>query len=81
MNPALELEGVLLTMYDSRLNLSTQIVGEVQKFFAGKAYATIVRRNVRWPKRPATASPSSLTTFSTGAKEYLSLAKEFLVRN
>jgi chromosome partitioning protein len=81
LNTDLELEGVLLTMFDSRLNLSGQVVGEVRKFFGPKTYQTVVRRNVRLAEAPSYGKPVILhDRSSAGAQEYLSLAKEFIER-
>jgi chromosome partitioning protein len=81
LNKKLELEGVLLTMYDSRVNLSSQIVNEVRKFFSDKTYRTIIRRNIRLTEAPSHGKPAILyDKSSTGAQEYLSLAREFIER-
>ena len=57
LNPRLELEGVLLTMFDGRTNLALQVAEEVKHYFPGKVYATVIPRNVRLSEAPATASP------------------------
>jgi chromosome partitioning protein len=81
INPNLEIEGVLLTMYDSRLRLSHQIVEEVKKYFGEKVYATIISRNVRLSEAPSYGKPILLyEAISSGAKNYMELAKEFLKR-
>ncbi|NUN08526.1 MAG: ParA family protein [Ignavibacteriaceae bacterium] len=81
-NPSLALEGVLLTMYDSRLRLSAQIVEEVEKYFGDKLYKTIIHRNVRISESPSHGKPIILyDALSVGAKNYIALAQEFLERN
>ena len=82
LNKPLELEGVVMTMFDSRVNLSSQIVGEVRKFFGKKAYETVIRRNIRLSEAPSYGKPVLLyDKSSTGAKEYMAFAKEFISRN
>ena len=77
LNPKLEVEGVVLTMYDSRTNLSQQVVGEVKRFFRNKVYNTIIPRSVRLGEAPSFGLPISLyAPKSTGAAAYLSLAEE-----
>ncbi len=81
-NKNLALEGVLLTMYDSRLRLSTQVVEEVEKYFGDKLYKTIIHRNVKISESPSYGKPIILyDALSVGAKNYISLAQEFLDRN
>lgn len=81
INPNLEIEGVLLTMYDSRLRLSHQIVEEVKKYFGDKVYSTIISRNVRLSEAPSYGKPILLyEAISSGAKNYMELTKEFLKR-
>jgi chromosome partitioning protein len=81
INTTLEIEGVLLTMYDSRLRLSHQIVEEVKKYFGDKVYTTIISRNVRLSEAPSYGKPILLyEAISSGAKNYMELAKEFLKR-
>lgn len=81
LNPTLEIEGVLLTMYDSRLRLSHQIVEEVKKYFGDKVYTTVISRNVRLSEAPSYGKPILLyEAISSGAKNYMELAKEFLKR-
>lgn len=78
-NPYIELEGVLLTMYDSRLKLTQQVVEEVKKFFPKKVYATTIPRNVRLSEAPSFGEPIIYyDRSSTGAAAYDSLADEFL---
>ena len=81
-NPELELEGVLLTMYDGRLNLTQQVVQEVKKFFPKKVYGTVIPRNVRLSEAPGFGEPVSYyDPKSKGADAYDALAKEFLKQN
>lgn len=81
LNPHLEIEGVLMTMFDSRLRLSNQIVEEVRKHFGPKLYSTIISRNVRLSEAPSYGKPVLLyEAVSSGARNYMELAKEFLVR-
>ena len=61
LNPGLEVEGVVLTMYDGRTNLSQQVVGEVKRFFKNKVYDTIIPRSVRLGEAPSSACPSAST--------------------
>lgn len=79
LNPALELEGVLLTMYDGRTNLAMQVAEEVKHYFPGKVYATVIPRNVRLSEAPSHGKPiSAYDRSSRGAESYASLAAEFL---
>ncbi len=81
LNPALTIEGVLMTMFDSRLRLSNQIVEEVKKFFGDKVFSTIITRNVRLSEAPSYGKPIILyEAVSSGARNYMELAKEFLKR-
>ena len=79
LNPKLEIEGVLLTMYDSRLNLSSQVADEVRGFFKEKIFDTVIHRNVRLSEAPSFGKPALLyDANSTGAQNYLSLVEEIL---
>ena len=79
LNPNLEIEGVLLTMYDSRLNLSKQAAEEVRGFFKDKIFETIIQRNVRLSEAPSFGKPALLyDANSTGAQNYMSLVEEIL---
>jgi len=81
-NPKLEIEGVLLTMYDSRLRLSNQVVDEVRRHFEEKAFRTVISRNVRLSEAPSHGKPALLYDASSiGAQNYLDLAGEILMRN
>ena len=82
LNPALSLEGVLLTMLDARTNLGIQVVEEVKKHFPGKVYGTIIPRNVRLSEAPSFGQPINVyDKFSKGAQTYEALAKEVVERN
>lgn len=79
LNSRLEIEGVLLTMYDSRLNLSRQVAEDVKKFFDKKVYKTIIHRNVRISEAPSFGKPIILyDAVSTGAENYMNLAEEII---
>ncbi len=79
LNPELAIEGVLLTMYDGRLNLSKQVEQEARKFFAEKVYQTVIQRNVRLSEAPGFGKPIVLyDPSSVGAENYISLAKEVM---
>ena len=79
LNPGLRIEGVLLTMYDSRLNLSQQVADEARKFFAERVYRTMIPRNVRLSEAPSFGKPIVLyDPHSTGAESYRELAREVL---
>ncbi|MCA9739483.1 MAG: ParA family protein [Gemmatimonadetes bacterium] len=82
LNPALDIEGVLLTMYDKRLNLSRQVADEARDYFGAKVFGTIVPRNVRLAEAPSFAKPIVLyDLLSVGAQCYLELAREVIARN
>ncbi len=82
LNPGLELEGVLLTMFDSRLKLSNQIVGEVRRYFEDRVFHTVIARNVRLSEAQSFGKPIILyDAASLGAKHYMELAKEVMERN
>jgi chromosome partitioning protein len=82
LNPALEIEGVLLTMYDSRTNFSMQVAEEVKKFFKNKVYNIVIPRNVRISEAPSHGQPVLVYDRSSrGAQTYIELAKEFNRRN
>ncbi|UCD64171.1 MAG: ParA family protein [Candidatus Zixiibacteriota bacterium] len=81
LNPGLEIQGVLLTMFDSRLNLSRQVSDEVRKYFTDKVYSTVISRNVRLSEAPSFGKPIILyDIMSTGAENYMSLTKEVLAQ-
>ena len=77
LNPDLAVEGILLTMYDSRLNLSNQVMDEVRSYFDDRVYKTVISRNVKLSEAPSFGKPILLyDVLSVGAKAYLQLAKE-----
>lgn len=81
-NPTIELEGILLTMYDSRLRLTEQVEEEVRKHFPDKVYKTVIPRNVRLSEAPSFGMPVIyFDASSRGAKAYAELGKEFLKKN
>lgn len=81
LNPALEIEGFLLTMYDKRLNLANQIYDEVKRHFQELVFKTVIQRNVRLSEAPSHGLPVILyDAVSAGAKNYLDLAKEIIQR-
>jgi len=80
--PALEIEGILLTMFDTRNNLAHQVAEEVKKHFGDKVYQTIIPRNIALSEAPSHGKPVLLyDTRSRGAQSYLALAKEMLREN
>ena len=81
LNPKLELEGVLLTMFDGRTNLALQVAEEVKHYFPGKVYGTVIPRNVRLSEAPSHGKPiMAYDRTSRGAEAYTALAAEFLKR-
>jgi len=81
LNPGLDIEGIVLTMYDDRMNLSKQVAEEVRTHFEGKVYETIIPRNVRLGEAPSFGKPIILYDIrSRGSEAYISLAKEFIRR-
>ena len=81
-NTRLAIEGVLLTMFDTRLNLSHQVAEEVRKYFGDKVYETVIHRNVRISESPSYGKPIiHYDAISTGAKNYMALTNELLERN
>lgn len=81
-NKNLQIEGVLLTMFDTRLRLSHQVAEEVKKYFGEKVFNTIIHRNVRISEAPSFGKPVILyDAVSSGSKNYMSLASELLLRN
>lgn len=82
LNPNLEIEGFLLTMYDSRLRLSNQVVEEVRKHFQQMVFDTIIQRNIKLSEAPSFGKPAVLyDAESRGAVSYLNLAREILQKN
>lgn len=81
-NKNLQIEGVLLTMFDTRLRLSHQVAEEVKKYFGDKVFNTIIHRNVRISEAPSFGKPVILyDALSSGSRNYMSLASELLSRN
>ncbi len=79
LNPDLEIEGVLLTMYDRRLNLSKQVADEAREYFGAKVFETWIPRNVRLAEAPSFGQPIvTYDVLSAGAQSYLALARELL---
>ena len=79
LNPQLEIEGVVLTMFDGRLNLSRQVADEVRNYFDNKVFKTIVQRNVRLSEAPSHGKPIILyDAVSAGTENYIRLAEEVL---
>ena len=82
LNPALDVEGVVLTMLDGRTNLGLQVVSEVKKYFKGKVFSTVVPRNVRLSEAPSHGLPIHLyDPGCAGAEAYRKLAAELIKRN
>ena len=82
LNPDLEIDGVVMTMYDSRTNLSSQVAGEVKRFFKEKVYLTAIPRNVRLSEAPSHGKPVTEYDFSSrGAQAYIALGEEVMKRN
>ena len=79
MNPDLKIQGVILSMFDGRTNLSIQVVQEVKKYFKDKVYATVIPRNIRLAEAPSYGMPiTEYDPRSTGAAAYTEFAEEFL---
>ena len=79
LNPSIDLEGVILTMYDGRTNLSMQVAEEVKRHFPGKVYATVIPRNVRLSEAPSHGKPvTAYDNLSRGSEAYRALAGELL---
>jgi chromosome partitioning protein len=82
INPKLKIEGILMTMYDGRLRLSNQVVEEIKNHFGDLVFNTILHRNTRLGEAPSFGMPALLyDAESTGAVNYLNLAKEILQKN
>jgi len=79
LNPKLEIQGVILSMFDGRTNLSIQVVNEVKKYFKSKVYSTVIPRNIRLAEAPSFGLPiTEYDPKSKGALAYLEFAEEFL---
>ncbi|MGM9521013.1 MAG: ParA family protein [Oscillospiraceae bacterium] len=82
LNPALDVEGVVLTMYDGRTNLSLQVAAEVKRYFKDKVMGTVIPRNVRLSEAPSHGKPVMAYDFaSKGSQAYIALAEEIIKRN
>jgi len=82
LNPALNIEGFLFTMFDSRLRLHNQVVEEVKTHFKEMVFSTIIVRNIRLSEAPSFGKPAILYDVgSPGASNYLELAKEIIKKN
>ena len=81
LNPTLQIEGVLLTMYDNRLNLSQQVLEETRRFFAERVYRTVIPRNVRLSEAPSFGKPVVIyDPQCAGSSSYMNLAREVIER-
>lgn len=81
-NPTLDVEGVLLTMYDARLNLSRQVAADARSHFGDKVYTTVIPRNIRLAEAPSFGKPIVVyDVASVGAQAYMAVAKEIIERN
>ncbi|MBV8545618.1 MAG: ParA family protein [Acidobacteria bacterium] len=81
VNPSLDVEGIVLTMYDERMNLARQVSEEVRNHFGEKVYKTVIPRNVRLSEAPSFGKPIILYDIrSRGSEAYVSLAREFIQR-
>jgi chromosome partitioning protein len=82
LNPALDIEGVLLTMFDERTNLGQQVANDIREFFKEKVFRTVIPRNVRLAEAPSHGMPVILYDVkSRGAEAYLALARELIARS
>ena len=82
LNPELNIEGILITMFDSRLNMSRQVVSEVKEYFGEKVYKTIINRNVKLGESPSHGKPIILyDPSSRGSQNYMNLVTEILNQN
>lgn len=81
LNRRLEVEGIVLTMYDSRMNLTTQVENELRKFLGAKVYQTVIPRSIRLSEAPSHGIPGiEYDKYNKGTKAYLALAREFIER-
>ena len=81
-NPKIEIEGILLTMFDGRLNLTVQVANEIKKYFPNKVYKTAIPRNVRLSEAPSFGKPVIYyDAVSRGAKAYMELCAEIIAKN
>jgi chromosome partitioning protein len=81
LNKRLDVEGIVLTMYDSRMNLTNQVAGELRKYLSGKVYDTVIPRSIRLSEAPSHGQPGIVyDKFNKGSKAYEALAEEFAAR-
>lgn len=82
LNKRLDVEGIVLTMYDARANLTAQVATELRKYLEGKVYDTVIPRSVRLSEAPSHGLPGIVyDKFNKGSRAYIELAKEFIARN
>ena len=82
LNPNLKLEGVLLTMFDAKTNLSIEVIEEIRSYFKEKVYTTIIPRLIRLAEAPSHGKPIvAYDPKSKGSLAYINLAKEVIIRN
>jgi chromosome partitioning protein len=82
VNPSLAIDGVLLTMYDARLNLSRQVAADAREYFGAKVFQSVVPRNVRLAEAPSFGKPIILYDLaSVGAQAYMGVARELIDKN
>ena len=82
LNPSIALEGVVLTMFDTRTNLAMQVAEEVKRHFPGQVFATVIPRNVRLAEAPSYGKPvTAYDSLSRGSEAYLELAAELIEKN
>ena len=82
LNPSLDIEGVLLTMFDARTNMSIEVVEDIRKYFKDKVYNTIIPRLIRLTEAPSHGKPIIVyDPKSRGSEAYLNLAKEVIDKN
>ena len=82
LNPRLEIEGILLTMYDSRTNLTIQVANELRKFMPEKVYDTVIPRSVRLSEAPSHGLPGVIyDKFNRGSRAYMAFAEEFIKKS
>jgi chromosome partitioning protein len=82
LNERLTIEGVLLTMYDARLNLSRQVAADAREYFANQVFETVIPRNIRLAEAPSFGKPIIVyDVASVGAQSYMSVARELIARN
>jgi chromosome partitioning protein len=81
VNPRLAIDGVLLTMYDARLNLSRQVAADAREYFGGKVFQSVIPRNVRLAEAPSFGKPIiTYDVTSVGAQAYMAVAQELIAR-